>query len=325
MSAAAIVDPEVLAASRAVLAEHARTFDLAGAFLEPPHLAAAAVVYAVCRLIDDAVDEAATIDEGRAALAEIEAELAGADPRPLIVGLRALAADRGIDLQVFHELCAGVRSDAGAVRIADDGELVRYCYRVAGTVGLMMCGVMEIRDPAAFPFAVDLGIGMQITNICRDVAEDAVRGRIYVPEARLRARAIDPAQLLDGTVDRARLAPIVGDLLGLAERYYSSAELGMRWIPRRSRLAIMIASRVYRAIGRRLRRRGGDPMRGRVVVPGAVKGLWVGQATLAWLGRDPRVGEWGPVHDPWLHAALAGVPGADPRAGVLQGRLWAVS
>ncbi|MEZ4384725.1 MAG: phytoene/squalene synthase family protein [Nannocystaceae bacterium] len=314
------VDDPVVAAARAVLEEHARTFNLAGAFLPDGCRDDAAVVYAFCRLVDDAVDEAPSIPAGRAALASITAELRGEAPaRPLIAGLRGLAAARGIDLRVFEELIAGVASDAGEVALHSDAELVRYCYRVAGTVGLMMCGVMGIDDPAALPFAVDLGLGMQITNICRDVAEDAERGRIYLPAARLRAAGVDPATVLAGTVDRRLLARVIDDLLGLAERYYASADRGMRYIPARSRLAIFIASRVYRAIGRRLQRRGAsDPMRGRTVVPAPAKARWIAAAVGAFArrSRDP-----GAPHDPWLHRDLVGLPGIDPQASRLGERL----
>ncbi|MCB9705712.1 MAG: phytoene/squalene synthase family protein [Myxococcales bacterium] len=312
------MSPEVVALSREVLAKYARTFDLAGAFLPPARLDDAAVVYAFCRLVDDAIDEAPELAVGLAEVAAIEAELRGEAPaRPLVAGLVALADARGIELRVFEELIAGVRADASEVRIADDRGLVRYCYRVAGTVGLMMCGVVGIAEREALPFAIDLGIGMQITNICRDVAEDAGRGRIYLPASRLRAAGVDPATLLDGTVDRRRLAIVVGDLLALAERYYASADRGMAYIPARSRLAILIASRVYRAIGRRLDARGGDPMGGRTVVPAAGKARWIAAALGAFGRRRSRRAGGLQAHDPWLHAAIADLPGADPRAAEL--------
>jgi phytoene synthase len=315
-------DP-VVSEARAVLAAHARTFHLAGMFLPPGSLDDAAIIYALCRLVDDTIDEAAAPAEGAAGLAVIEAELRGeAAPRPLIAATLAVAERRGIAIAVILELCAGVRSDASEVRIADDAALIRYCYQVAGTVGLMMCGVMGVAEAVALPFALDLGIAMQITNICRDVAEDAGRGRIYVPASRLQAGGVAPESLLDGSVDRAALAPIIDDLLGLAERYYTSAEQGMRWIPGRSRLAILVASRVYRAIGRRLGRRGSDPMRGRTVVPLPTKIGLVAMALLVFVGRARPLGGR-PIHDPWLHRLICAAPGVDPRARALVGRLGA--
>ena len=315
----------VIAESRAVLAEHARTFDLAGMFLPPARRDDAAVVYAFCRLVDDAIDEAEALSAGLAALAAIEAEVRGEAPaRPLVAGLRARGAARGGAAGAGQYLCEGVRSDAGPVIVADDAELVRYCYRVAGTVGLMMCGVMGIAEAEARPFALDLGIAMQITNICRDVAEDAARGRVYVPATRLRAAGIEPEEVLAGTVGRGALAGVVEDLLGLAERYYASATRGMGFIPGRSRLAILVASRLYRAIGRRLQRRGSDPMAGRTVVPARSKAALVAAAVGSFAARASRRRPGLEAHDPWLHRDIADLPGADPRAAALRGQLVAV-
>jgi phytoene synthase len=125
----------VVAESRATLARQARTFALAGWFLPPERLDEAAVVYAFCRLVDDAVDLAVAPEEGLAGLAAIERELAGESPRPLIACYRALLAEWGIPQQVAAELIAGVRADAGPVALPDDAALLRYCYRVAGTAG----------------------------------------------------------------------------------------------------------------------------------------------------------------------------------------------
>jgi len=305
----------VIAESREVLAHHARTFELAGRFLGPARRDEAAVVYAFCRLVDDLVDEASDLASGFSALAEVEAELRDQAPaRPLVAVFAELMDEYGVDRGVALELIAGVRSDSGPVALADDAALLRYCYRVAGTVGLMMCGVLGVRDPIAAPFALDLGVAMQLTNICRDVAEDARRGRVYLPATRLATVGTSPADLLDGAAPAPAIAGIVLDLLGLADRHYASADLGMRFIPWRSRLAILVASRVYRAIGLVLRRRGGDPMPGRAVVPTLEKLVWsaaaVARFALTLLPGGPT-----PRHDPTLHRWLAGLPGADPEAG----------
>ncbi|MDC0717254.1 phytoene/squalene synthase family protein [Nannocystis bainbridge] len=303
----------VVAESRATLARHARTFDLAGWFLPAERLDEAAVVYAFCRLVDDVVDEAQAPGEGLADVGAIEAELSGAAPaRPLVACYRDLLAGWGVPLRVAHELIAGVRADAGPVALPDDAALLRYCYQVAGTVGLMMCGVIGARDPQATPFALDLGIAMQLTNIARDVAEDAGRGRVYLPETRLDFAGTSPAALLDGTAGREAVASVVLDVLALAERYYASADAGLRFIPWRTRLAIVVASRVYRAIGLRLRRHGGDALAGRTVVPALEKVVWTGAALLAFVRGALR--PQGEAHDPGLHRLIADLPGTDAGA-----------
>jgi phytoene synthase len=306
--------------SKAVLHRHGRSFALAGRFLPPDRLDDAALLYHFCRLVDDTADEADTEEDARAGLAQLRGELTGAlDAGALVGAFLDLAERRAVPVDAALELITGVQSDLGTVRMQSDAELLRYCYRVAGTVGLMMCGVLGVDDPKAWPHAVDLGVAMQLTNISRDVLEDAGLGRVYVPIDRLRRHGGDPDALLALPVQVPRpehplAAPCaldtrpvqrtVADLVELADAYYRSGWSGMHHIPLRSRMAICVASRVYRAIGRRLLRRGGDPMRGRMVVPPWEKatqvaiGLW----TLP-LGLAPA------AHKSELHHALAGLPG----------------
>jgi len=161
---------------------------------------------------------------------------------------------RGIPVGVACELVEGVRRDLGEVRIADEGELLRYCYRVASTVGIMICHVMGVpRD--GLRFAVDLGVAMQLTNIARDVEEDAAAGRVYLPGTWIDAERVFAAAGGDGGAAR-RVARSVGDLLDLADRYYRSADRGMHYLPRAARPGILAASRNYEAIGRVVRGKG---------------------------------------------------------------------
>jgi phytoene synthase len=305
-----VTDDLLLRESRAVLAGQARTFHLASLLLPAAARADAAVVYAFCRLVDDTAD--LRVDAARAA-AELDAlafEVRGLrPPRPLVAAVRGLALRRGLPLESVLELIEGVRGDLGPVRMADDAELLRYCYRVAGTVGLMMCAVLDVRSAEAAPHAVDLGVAMQLTNIARDVREDAARGRVYLPAARLRAAGVEPDDLARGRAEAAGVARAVAGVLELADRYYASADGGMRDIPARCRPAILVAARVYRAVGMRLRARGCDAMAGRVVVPWHGRLLWGCRAALAFL-RPGILGLTGrPAPDPVLHAPLAGLPG----------------
>jgi phytoene synthase len=267
------MDTTVTDASRAVLTRHARSFRLAGRFLPGPQLDEAAVVYAFCRMVDDAADEAPDVETAGRALDAIDVDMRAETPSDPIVGAFLDICDRrGVPVHVAHELIAGVRSDLGSVRIADDAALTRYSYQVAGTVGVMMCGVLGVLDRQAWMHAVSLGIGMQITNICRDVMEDAERARVYLPATRLSQAGITDEQLLAGTHDRAALAGVVADLLDLADENYAYAECGMAAIPWRGRLGILIASRLYRAIGVRLRRvHSSDPTHGRTMTTAGEK------------------------------------------------------
>ncbi len=302
----------VVAESRRVLAERARTFRVAALLLPRAARDDAAVVYAFCRMVDDVADEGADAASAAAALDLLRAEVAGAAPaRPLVAELRATAARLDLPLASALELIEGVRSDLRDVRVGDADALLRYAYRVASTVGLMMCAVLRVRAREALPHAVDLGIAMQLTNICRDVAEDAERGRVYLPADRLRAAGVEPEDVVRGAAaSREGVGVVVAQVLELADRYYRSADDGMRDLPWRVRPAILVASRVYRAIGLRLRARGCDALAGRAVVPAHEKAVRAAAAALEslrprflGLGRRGR-------HDRALHSALQGLPGA---------------
>ena len=298
--------------SREVLATHARTFNLASIFLPNDQRDDAAIVYAFCREVDDLVDEAKDPEVGRRAVEELGEMLRGERAaNPLADAFLEVVERRGIPIQAAHDLMDGVVSDVGEVTLVDDNDLIQYGYAVAGTVGLMMCGVIGVKEPWALAHAIDLGVAMQITNICRDVAEDAGRGRIYIPSRRLVAAGIDPEEVRIGQIDGAAFAPVLKDVLELAETYYRSGDEGMRAIPWRPRLAIQSASRVYRAIGLVLRDRAYDVTQGRAVVSKGAKLHWLVRSLLraSMCGLLPRQ-----AHDPELHRALRGRPGCDALA-----------
>ena len=305
----------VLQESHAVLAHHGRTFHLASHLLPLARRNDAAVVYSFCRQVDDLADEAPDAVVAHRELAEVRAELDGkASPRPWVSAFLDVAERRGIDLRIAEILIEAVLGDLGVVRVMHDDELRRYCYGVAGTVGLMMCGVLGVRDPAALPRAVDLGLAMQITNICRDVKEDAERGRVYLPADRLRRAGLEPSALLTGDLSpeqREALASVVSDLLALADTYYASADEGLRAIPMPARGAILVASRVYQGIGTRLlTRHSGDCWHGRTVVPMGRRVSLALRSILRlglpryWPGTISR-----PHHG--LHGGLVGLPGLE--------------
>ena len=308
-----MLQPTDVAGCREVLAHHAKSFRWAGAFLPPRQLDNAAVIYALCRLIDDIADERTSDEEAHAALLALERELRGeATPRALVAMFLQVAEAEHVPIAAALELIEGVRYDMNPVLVPDDRALLRYCYRVAGTVGLMMCGVIGVRAAAALPFAVDLGVGMQLTNIARDVAEDAGRGRVYLPATRLEAVGLTSTHVVDGP--RAPAAPVVAALLDLAESYYESGAVGMRYIPWRARFAILVASRVYRGIGRRVAAQGFDPDQGRARVSTLGKLGWTLRAIADGVGlwfRRPA------PHMRHLHAELDGLPGTHDTVAAL--------
>lgn len=303
--------PSIAAQSLSTLAQNSRSFSFASHFLPNDRREDAAVLYALCRLSDDLADDAPNPTQARVDLAALDAELNGeVEPRPLVQAFLTMAATRGVRRAHMHELIAGVRSDLTTVRFADDRDLVRYCYRVAGTVGLMMSPILGVEDPEASVFALDLGVAMQLTNICRDVAEDAAMGRVYLPADRLQAEGVSQDDLLSlEPRHMAAVGRVVQDLLVLADRYYKSAERGLHYIPAKPRSAIMVASKVYREIGQKLLRGGCQVLAGRTVVSTAHK-AWVAFRGLLRL-LHPTVLGWGRrPHAFGLHHAISDLPGA---------------
>jgi len=263
---------------RAVIQRHSKSFALAARLLSPAVRGRAEKLYAWCRYADDAIDLAPTPLTAVVALADLRADLdavyVGQPLKAPEAGLlAAVVAECQLPRRYPEELLAGMAMDAAGTRYRTPAELLVYCHRVAGAVGLMMCHALGVADDRAGGHAGALGIAMQLTNIARDVAEDWVRGRLYLPLDWL-AGEPTPGQPLDD----AATAPAVRRLLNLADEYYAAGDAGLDYLDRRSRLAVRVARRVYSAIGQRVRAAGCCPSAGRAVVPGWRKGLAVAAA-----------------------------------------------
>ncbi len=290
---------------RAVLAHHGRSFNWAGRFLTGPTLDRAARLYAFCRYIDDLADENPDVEAAARDLDEVCADLRrGASDRADVAGFFDLTGGDPRALAGALLLTETVRQDLHPIRIESKQALHVYSLGVAGSVGLMMCPILRVDEvDRAIPFAIDLGMAMQMTNIARDVLEDAHRDRVYLP-AEWTAGQIDPSDIAANR-DRARERawPAVLRLLDEADAYYTSARGGLCFLPLRARAAIHVASRVYRGIGSVIRSRG--PARywqGRAYTTRAHKVLLTAQALggLALLPSRKRA-----CHDGALHGAIA--------------------
>ena len=293
-------------APKQVLARHGKSFYWASKFLGIELADRAARLYQFCRYVDDLAD--GDLPDRPESLEDIRARLAGKEiaAGPEIEAFIALANSNNIPLSAASELLDGMLSDQNPTAVADEAELLRYCHAVAGTVGLMMCRVLNCEEPRADSFAIDLGVAMQLTNISRDVLEDAKMGRRYLPAswANFNPAQIAKAGLGDEDTDcREQVAHGIARLLDLSEQYYASALLGIRLLPFRSRLSIAIALRVYRQIGWVLRRRNLVWWQGRVMVTGGEKAL-LSLRSLADL-RPIKV----PPHRTQLHQHLQGLAG----------------
>jgi phytoene synthase len=319
MSVQTVSDAQLaLTKADSLLRTKGRSFHWARYLLGKVHADRATRLYGFCRYIDDLVDEAPSALLARAQLSELSTALiTGQSDDPSVIDALALMQECHIDPALLLELIAGVASDLETVLLEDDTALLRYCYRVAGTVGLMMCQVLDVRDEAALRHAVDLGVAMQLTNICRDVAHDATLGRRYLPASRI--GELTPYDLIDPD---AALQPLlrqcVADLLTLAGRYYHSGELGLPYLPFKARGAILVAARVYGAIGSRLRSAGFAYWQQRAVVPAGTKAVLTAQALLELVSnralRRGATTQQQVPHELALHDAFADLPYAVPRA-----------
>jgi phytoene synthase len=230
-------------------------------------------LYAWCRYVDDQIDDEGidlALRKGR--LERIAKQsfdtLTAADLPPAIAAFRELQRTVRIPKEYPMDLLLGMKMDLDRERYAELEDLELYCYRVAGVVGLMMTHVMGVSSDKAYAHAVDLGVAMQLTNICRDILTDARMGRIYLPLSWLEELKLpaDP-EVFESHAAKERLARLVDRLLIRADVLYRSGDEGLKYLPLRSCIAVAIAREVYSAIGREVRLRGALAWDSRAYIP----------------------------------------------------------
>ncbi len=270
-----------------------KSFALASRLFDPATRDLVWDLYAWCRHCDDVVDGQAlghghaTVVDRDARLASLRAGTAAAfagtagSSGPFAALGRVVAATQ-LPALLAEDHLAGFAMDTGGRRYETFADTLDYCYHVAGVVGLMMAWVMGVRDRAVLCRASDLGLAFQLSNIARDVGDDLVAGRVYLPSAWLRegGATLVEGQPLDAAA-AARVAPVVARLLAEAERYYDSAWHGVPHLPGRSAWAVATARLVYRDIGRAVVVRGPQAWTSRTVVSTPRKLARLAQAGVA--------------------------------------------
>ena len=251
---------------RAVVREHGKTFYFASAFLPPAQRNAIHASYAWCRIADDIVDRAPAtgIAAAAQALSDWEAEL----DHPVHEVARAYAATRArydIPDHASRDLIAGIRMDLQPEVFPDWEALKVYCYRVAGTVGLISAPILGCDNREVLPRAVDLGIAMQITNILRDVGEDARMGRLYLPLDDLRQFGVDPEATLAGRPS-GRFRDLLRYEVERARTFYASAAEGIPALSRTGQVATLASARLYSKILDRIEENDYDVFERRAMV-----------------------------------------------------------
>lgn len=234
-----------------------RSFSLAARLLSADTRRDIALLYQFCRTVDDLADSSF---EGQAPALQAMAKAVSLETtecvHPVAADFLKLAQRRKLPLDAAHELVIASEADCGPRCIQTEVELIRFAYGVAGTVGLLMQPLLGADDSRAKPFAIDLGIGLQLTNIARDVAEDAGRERFYLPADWVQPETIRRA-LREGEPEAVgQVDTAVENVLHLADRYYTSALAGHWFLPARNRRALFFALSFYRAIGQKMRRHG---------------------------------------------------------------------
>jgi len=261
---------------RRVIAQHSKSFSLAAKLLPARVRDDAVALYAWCRRCDDAIDGAPS-GSAHSALISLQAEVDEifSDKTPgdgVAFVFQEIVRRRAIPRYYVDELLHGMAMDADGVWAPTTTDFLRYCFRVAGVVGLMMCHVMGVADVRALPHAVHLGMAMQMTNIARDVNEDWQRGRLYLPEPWLGEIGTKLQPNMELTVEVAsRLRPVIARLLNWADAHYESGRQGLQYLDARSAWAVSTAAAVYQRIGVAVRNLDCNPLAGRAFTTKAAK------------------------------------------------------
>lgn len=312
-----------VAACDALLRSGSKSFAAAGRLLPAEVRAPATALYAFCRLADDAIDLSPSPSEG---LEIVRGRIAAAyegrpADHPADRGFAAVVAAYELPRTLPEALVEGFAWDAERRCYRTIDELHGYAARVAGSVGVMMSLIMGVREPAALARATDLGLAMQLTNIARDVGEDARAGRLYLPLDWLASEGIDPARFLAAPGRHASVRRVVERLLGEADQLYRSSASGIARLPLRCRPAIHAARLIYADIGRSIGRARFDSVSTRARVTGGRKGALLAVSILAAAGWSS------PDDSPTVPAArflLEGIPPAGRPRGVAADAVWLI-
>ena len=242
--------------ARLILKNNGKSFYWAGKFLPSTYINRASELYQFCRILDDIADNGE--NSSLQTLKDIKSNLTN-ENHLKSKDVSNITYPNFFDLhskKAAADLIDGLILDQGNVLFKEESELISYSYHVAGTVGLMMCDALKCKEKEAYLFAIDLGIAMQLTNIARDILEDAKMGRRYIPGSWI--NNISPNEMIQAVEDKnTKILMIVSvgikKLLNIAEKYYYSGTQGLIFLPIKTRIAISIASGVYRQIGIQLK------------------------------------------------------------------------
>jgi phytoene synthase len=260
------------------------SFYYAFLFLPPERRRAITALYAFCREVDDVVDECSEAQLAQSKLAWWRAEVAnlfaGNPQHPVTRALAPAIGPYGISAERLDEIIAGMEMDLTQTRYLDFAALERYCYHVAGAVGLLAAGIFGYSDPRTLEYARQLGTAFQLTNIIRDVGEDAGKGRVYLPQEDLRRHGVPVADILARRHTDA-FATLMREQARRAESFYERAMAALPAADRRAQRPGLIMAAIYRALLREIERDGFRVLERRVSLT-PIRKFWIAWRT--WLG-----------------------------------------
>lgn len=280
------VDTQVLREAAQTIATGSRSFSLAARLMDTRTRESTVLLYGWCRHCDDVID-GQILGHGQFAdahsnaaerLARLQEFTAGAcagrpPDDPVFQGLAEVVRRHRIPQEWLMEHLAGFGMDVHPTPYRRLDDVLLYAWRVAGVVGVMMARIMGATERGTLDRACDLGLAFQLTNIARDVLEDAQLGRVYLPADWLEAEGIHTLQDVLADANRQGVARVAAQLVAQAEPYYLSARMGIADLPLRCAWSIATARSVYRCIGREVVRRGAHAWDGRVAT-GTAEKLW---------------------------------------------------
>jgi len=318
------VNPALLAHATRTIRVGSKSFAAAARLFSGDVRRSVLMLYAWCRHCDDTIDgqelgfrtgAAPSLEDARRQLVLLHEltrrAFAGETMHdPAFAAFQEVAFNHAIEPRFAFDHLAGFAMDVEDAHYATIDDLLRYCYHVAGVVGLMMAAIMDVSDEAVLDRACDLGLAFQLTNIARDILEDAEAGRCYVPAQWLREAGIAPREIALPR-HRAALAGVAARLVDHAEPYYDSAAAGIAALPLRAAWAIASARNVYRQIGIEVKRRGARAWDGRVGTSKATKLGLLARGGVSALARRLRTHPARPA-GLWQRPRADAVPGAAP-------------
>ena len=234
-----------------LMRKHGKTFYWASFFLDKSKMQAIYSIYSFCRKVDDMVDEAKNPDIAKKRLLIFMEAWKRGKSHPVINLLSDIPKENWPNQKLVKNFLNGQISDIKFSTFKSEKSLIIYCYQVAGTVGLMVCDIFGVKDKKMRYFAIDLGIAMQLVNISRDIYEDSLRNRVYLPESligKYSAKEIaNPNKETARKIDEARKK-----IIKLANIYFDSASRAIDHLPKGASLAVKLASALYQQIGYQL-------------------------------------------------------------------------